>query len=115
VRSVPQKIEAIRSKYTKFSNNEKAIGGIPAGIINIVTVMIILTMVPMIIIPMETASQTSITAYDDDSNVSSSADAWNTSYNNVIDNNRNAFGTLSGITSIQATILILAVVLAIAM
>jgi len=107
MRSKNNRIQAIKDKYTSFEKDESAIGGIPAGIINIVTVMIILTMVPMIIIPMETASNTSLATYGND--------AWNTSYGNVVDNNRNAFGTLSGITNIQATILILAVVLAIAM
>ena len=104
MRSKIQRLEAFKDKY---SSDEKAIGGIPAGIINIVTVMIILTMIPMIIIPMESASSTALSTYQ--------SDKWNESYNNTIDNNRNAFGTLSGITNIQATILILAVVLAIAM
>jgi hypothetical protein len=104
MRSRAQRLEAFKEKFT---SDEKAIGGIPAGIINIVTVMIILTMVPMIIIPMESASSTALATYG--------SDKWNTSYNNTVDNNRNAFGTLSGITNIQATILILAVVLAIAM
>lgn len=107
MRSRAQRLEAVKEKYSSFGKDEAAIGGIPAGIINIVTVMIILTMVPMIIIPMESASSTALATYQ--------SDKWNTSYNNTIDNNRNAFGTLSGITNIQATILILAVVLAIAM
>jgi hypothetical protein len=97
----------VKEKFSALQKDEKAVGGIPAGIISVVTVMIILTMIPMIIIPMESASSTALATYK--------SDKWNTSYNSTVDNNRNAFSTLSGITNIQATVLILAVVLAIAM
>ena len=110
MRSQKQRLEAFKNAFRQrgktFAKDESAQGGIAGAMVGIVAVMLILNIIPMILVPMQQASDTQITSYGDAN--------WTTAFDGVKSAQLSSYSMMSVTPTVQTVILILAVVLAVA-